>query len=136
MKQKFFIILLAFLFVVGSFECASADDNMEFETYLVDITTTGPDDSDEEPKLTPFFPRKERCPAVPLFCSISRVDGIQISGVDNADIVSFEILDAYGNTIALLQDEPSFIETIFSLNGEYRVVFRLNNQTLTGWIMI
>ena len=136
MKQKFFIILLAFLFVAGSFECASADDNMEFETYLLDITTTGPDDSAEEQE-TPIFPtHKGRCPAAPLFCSISRVGGIQISGVDNAEIMSFEILDAYGNTVALLQDEPSFIETIFSLNGEYCVVFRLQNKILSGWVKI
>ena len=136
MKQKFFIILLAFLFVVGSFECASADDNMEFETYLVDITTTGPDDSDEEPELPPYTPKKEKCPAAPLFCTISRVDGIQISGVDNADIVSFEILDAYGNTVAVLADEASFIDTLFSLKGDFRIVFRFSDRSLAGWIEI
>ena len=136
MKQKFFIILLAFLFVAGSFECASADDNMEFETYLLDITTTGPDDSAEEQE-TPIFPtHKGRCPAAPLFCTISRVDGIQISGVDNADIVSFEILDVYGNTVAVLADEASFIDTLFSLKGEFRIVFRLSDHIMLGWINI
>ncbi|MDE6793074.1 MAG: hypothetical protein K2J48_08340 [Muribaculaceae bacterium] len=133
MKQKILIILLTFLFVAGSFECASADDNMELETYLVDNAATGQDDSDEEP-TTPLIPNKERCPAAPLFCSISKVGGIQISGIDSAEIVCFEILDAYGHTVALLQDEPSFIETIFSLNGEYRIVFRLQNKILSGWI--
>ena len=42
--------------------------------------------------------KTEWCPAAPLFCFISRVDGIQITGVDTIDIVSFEILDLYGNT--------------------------------------
>ena len=42
--------------------------------------------------------KTEWCSAAPLFSSISRVGGIQISGVDNAEIVCFEILDLYGNT--------------------------------------
>ena len=42
--------------------------------------------------------KTEWCSAAPLFCFISRVRGIQISGVDNAEIVCFEILDLYGNT--------------------------------------
>ena len=90
--------------------------------------------SEEPTELNPG--RGQRMPPSPLLCSISRVDGIQISGFENAEIVSFEILDAYGNTVALLQNEPSFIETIFSLNGEYRILFRLNDRILTGWTII
>ena len=136
MKQKFFIILLAFLFVAGSFECASANDNMELETYLLDNATTGQDDSAEEPELPPYTPKKEKCPAAPLFCSISKVGGIQISGIENADIVSFEILDAYGNTVAELADEASFIDTLFSLKGDFRIVFRFSDHIMVGWINI
>ena len=89
--------------------------------------------------LTPENPdpeRGQRMPNIPLFCSISRVGGIQISGIDNAEIVCFEILDAYGNTVAVLADETPFVDTLFSLKGDFRIGFRLSNKTLSGWLSI
>lgn len=89
--------------------------------------------------LTPENPdpgRGQRMPSLPLFCTISKVGGIQISGVDNTEIVSFEILDAYGNTVAVLADEASFIDTLFSLKGDFRIVFRFSDHIMVGWINI
>ncbi|MBD5308807.1 MAG: hypothetical protein HDS10_00025 [Bacteroides sp.] len=72
-------------------------------------------------------------PAVHVFCTISKTHGVQIAGVDNSEIENFKIWDI---TVAVLSDEASFIETLFSLKGEYRIVFRLSNRSLAGWIVI
>ncbi|MDE6008921.1 MAG: hypothetical protein K2G90_06900 [Muribaculaceae bacterium] len=125
-SKTLFCVIVLFISTLSTAPVKAQDilpeDN---ETLSTTLTLKNPDPE-----------RGQRMPSLLLFCSISKVGGIQISGIENAEIVSFEILDAYGNTVALLQDEPSFIETIFSLNGEYRVVFRLHNCILFGWINI
>lgn len=131
MAKTIFKLVLMLTFLFPGMGMANADDPDCIDISLYCVETDS--DSGDIIKIDPKGPR---CPAAPLFCTISRVDGIQISGIENAEIVSFEILDAYGNTIALLQDESSFIETIFSLNGKYLVIFCLGDRSLAGWIEI
>ncbi|MDE5976798.1 MAG: hypothetical protein K2G69_09635, partial [Muribaculaceae bacterium] len=81
-------------------------------------------------------PSRKKTPSAPVMVNVSAKDGLSIPGVDSSEILSFEIRDAYGNTVAILTDEDSFIETLFSLSGEYRLIFRLPGRTLAGWICI
>ncbi|MDE5886358.1 MAG: hypothetical protein K2H46_02100 [Muribaculaceae bacterium] len=127
MKQIFTKLSLVMVLIIG----------FGFNSSLYAQESNMGDEENVTSYLTPENPdpaHGNRMPPAPIVCLISKVDGVEIAGVANSEIVSFEILDAYGNTVALLQDEPSFIETIFSLNGEYRIVFRLQNKILSGWI--
>ena len=131
MAKTIFKLVLMLTFLLSGMGMANADDPDCIDISLYCVKT----DSDSG-DIIEIDPKGPRCPAAPLFCSISKVGGIQISGVENADIVSFEILDAYGNTVAELADEASFIDTLFSLKGDFRIVFRFSDRSLAGWIEI
>ncbi|MDE5976491.1 MAG: hypothetical protein K2G69_08075 [Muribaculaceae bacterium] len=110
----------------------STGDREPVETWLTEA-----DSEEEERDEIPINPpAKGRIPSQPHHCHIGQTGGIVIGGVDSSEILSFEIRDTYGNTVAILADEASFIETLFSLSGEYRLIFRLPGRTLAGWINI
>ena len=131
MAKTIFKLVLMLTFLLSGMGMANADDPDCIDISLYCVKT----DSDSG-DIIEIDPKGPRCPAAPLFCSISKVGGIQISGIENADIVSFEILDAYGNTVAELADEASFIDTLFSLKGDFRIVFRFSDHIMVGWINI
>ena len=126
------LLYAAFLPDVGISAMAKTEGT-DIGTWLIQDYSDSDEDEDEIP-LTP--PSRHRIPAKGIYCNISSVDGITIPGMDVSEIVSFEIRDAYGNTVAILTDEASFIETLFYLSGEYRLIFRLPGRTLAGWILI
>ena len=131
MAKTIFKLVLMLTFLLSGMGMANADDPdcIDISLYCVETDSDSGD-------IIEIDPKGPRCPAAPLFCSISKVGGIQISGIENADIVSFEILDAYGNTVAELADEASFIDTLFSLKGDFRIVFRFSDHIMVGWINI
>ncbi|MDE6576866.1 MAG: hypothetical protein K2K58_01680 [Muribaculaceae bacterium] len=123
--KKLLQILSILTALLCSVNCmAMTDSNYDLTVYV------------EENHENPDPNRGQRAPQVPLLCSISVTDGLRISGIDNSLIESFEIRDGYGNTIAVLSDEASFIDIVFSLHGEYRIIFYLNDRTLSGWINV
>ena len=123
-------ILILTLALAGYIE-SYADDGSTVSSVLYTI------DADEDlSDLIIINPKGSRIPAAPISCRISMTEGVQISGIDTSLIEVFEIQDVNGIPLAILADEESFIETIFSLQGEYRIIFRLNDRTLSGWVEI
>lgn len=129
-RASYKIFLLLVLLIIGS-RGISADN-----TESVSISLYTEETDSESGDLLELDPKGPRIPAAPLFCTITKTEGVQITGVDNSEIEGFEIRDIYGNTIAVLSDESSFVDTLFTLKGEYRILFRLSNRSLAGWIQI
>ncbi len=101
--------------------------SVDSEEIIINLT--------EEPQL-PDSPRRNRLPAHQFFCLISKSGAVIISGFDSDSITSFEIYDSNGNPLVTVEDEASFIEFLFSMHGEVRIVLRLSNLSLTGWVEI
>ena len=121
--------MLLLLLPVMPLYATKDNDSEDRECYLEET-----DDEEEEHVKDPG--RRHRLPSQHVLCVISMETGISIPGMDSSEIVGYEIRDASGNTVAILADEASFIETLFSLSGEYRLIFRLPGRTLAGWINI
>ncbi|MDE6096462.1 MAG: hypothetical protein K2G52_09770 [Muribaculaceae bacterium] len=78
--------------------------------------------------------RGERMPQQPIVCSISKDSGITIkNNFDISEISSFEIWNQ-NTCIASFIDQKDFIDMIFSLKGEYQLIFRFKNYLLSGYI--
>ena len=75
-------------------------------------------------------------PTRPILCSISVDDGVSFDDGSNPDIVSYEIKDADNNPIAITGDEADFIQTLFSLTGEYMIQFRTDQYVYLSLIHI
>lgn len=78
----------------------------------------------------------DRMPTRPILCSISIEDGVSFDDGSNPDIISYEIKDADNNPIAVTGDEEDFIQTLFSLTGEYVIQFRTDEYVYYGGICI
>lgn len=85
---------------------------------------------DEDPR------NYHRIPSRPILCSISVDDGVSFDDGSNPDIISYEIKDADNNSIAITCDEADFIQTLFSLTGEYVILFRTDQYVYYGSISI
>ena len=129
MKLRILLTLFIFTVCTNLTPCVAQD----YRIYMTETEDDGDEDSDDRVVIDPIGPRST---VTPLICSIDTEEGVSIPGIEVPEIVSFEIRDAYGNTVAILADEASFIETLFSLSGEYRLIFRLPGRTLAGWILI
>lgn len=77
-----------------------------------------------------------RMPTRPILCSISVDDGVSFADGSNPDIISYEIKDADNNPVAVTGDEADFIQTLFSLTGEYVIQFRTDQYVYCGSICI
>ena len=77
-----------------------------------------------------------RMPTRPILCSISFEDGVSFDDGSNRDIISYEIKDIDNNTVAVIGDEADFIQTLFSLSGEYVIQFRTDEYVYYGSICI
>lgn len=75
----------------------------------------------EEPEINPNIdPHGKRTNRCPLTGTVS-TSGVYIPGVDNNDIISFEIYTSNGICTGIFSEEMDFIETLFSLSGEYEI---------------
>lgn len=114
---------------------ASTIENSEdlIEIYLHQSDTDDDNTSDEEQGK---HNHGERMPQRPIVCSISNDSGISLPNYfDVSEISSFEIWNQ-NNCIAAFGDQSDFINLIFSLKGEYQIVFRSPNYFLYGVIYL
>ncbi|MBD5189627.1 MAG: hypothetical protein HDS95_05045 [Bacteroidales bacterium] len=81
------------------------------------------------------LPKGKRMPSKTLRAEIS-LSGIYIPGVDNNDIISFEIYTSKGICMGIFSEEMDFIETLFSLSGEYEIRIVTEYATFAGIIEI
>lgn len=101
------------------------------EIYLHQSDTDDDNTSDDERDK---HNRGERMPQQPIVCSISNDSGISLPNYfDVSEISSFEIWNQ-NTCIASFIDQKDFIDMIFSLKGEYQLIFRFKNYLLSGYI--
>ncbi|MDE6026713.1 MAG: hypothetical protein K2G23_01400 [Muribaculaceae bacterium] len=84
----------------------------------------------EKPELPP---KGERKPSRKLAAHIG--DGwVMIEGVDESEILSYDINGYDGFPLASFDSAPEFTETLFSLHGEYEVSFTTDEYIYTGYV--
>ena len=62
--------------------------------------------------------------------------GVNIPGVENSEIISFEIYDLSGICLGIYSDETDFVNALFSLSGEFEIVFATENTTFAGIVEV
>lgn len=74
-----------------------------------------------------------RAPSRPIYCSISRINGIEINAIDKNDIELFEI---YRDGICILSssEEKDFINILFSTSESFEVRLISTNYAFIGYI--
>lgn len=125
-------LLTAFLIL---FSCSMAfawEYSSSIQVKLLSYSTA----YDSEPKYDENPNNHHRMPTRPILCSISIEDGVSFDDGSNPDIISYEIKDADNNPIAVTGDEADFIQTLFSLTGEYVIQFRTDQYVYCGSICI
>ena len=117
----------------SAFGCPYNEDGEDLDIILFYCSDSSGEDSGDE---NDDKQRGERMPQRPIICSISNDSGISLPNYfDVSEISSFEIWDQ-NNCIAAFGDQSDFINLIFSLNGEYQIVFRSPTYTLKGQISL
>lgn len=125
-------ILTVFL-ILFSCSIAFAWNNQQYlKVNLHSISTA----TDSEPEYDENIDGYHRMPTRPILCSISIEDGVSFDDGSNPDIISYEIKDADNNPVAVTGDEADFIQTLFSLTGEYVIQFRTDQYVYCGSICI
>lgn len=73
---------------------------------------------------------------VALTCTIGEENGVEISGTTD-EIIAYEIWDATGSVcIGYFTDEEEFVEYLFSLNGDFRIILFYSDCILTGEVSL
>ncbi len=94
-----------------------------------------PVSGETEPKHNESTNTKHRLPSCLIPCVISEA-GVAFQMDCPPEILVYEIADADGNVIASFGDEASFVQTLFSLTGDYTVVFTTAGYVYYGWVSI
>lgn len=125
-------ILTLFLIMLSCSIAAAWDNGQSVQVNLYSSATTSysEQDPDENKNI------HHRIPSRPILCSISIEDGVSFNDSSNPDIFSYEIKDADNNPVAVTGDEADFIQTLFSLTGEYVIQFRTDQYVYYGSISI
>lgn len=75
-----------------------------------------------------------RTPGRAIQCSISCIEGVSIEDHD-VEVYSYEIWDTDGETCQFAtSDEPDFVNTLFTMEGEYQVQFNSNDYIYVGYV--
>lgn len=74
----------------------------------------------------------QRAPARPIYCNISKDNGVEISVLD-CEIISYEIWDLEGNyCIASFSEEAEFVEFVFSMTSNFTIKIITDDFYLFG----
>ena len=60
--------------------------------------------------------------------------GVNIPGVENSEIISFEIYDLSGICMGIYSAEMDFVNALFSLSGEFEIRFVTDEAAFAGTI--
>ena len=108
-------ILTLFLIMVSCSIAVAWDTGQSVHVKLLSSSAT----TNTDPKPDESTDVRHRMPTRPILCSISIEDGVSFDDGSNPEIISYEIKDADNNPVAVTGDEADFIQTLFSLTGEY-----------------
>lgn len=77
-----------------------------------------------------------RTPPMPIYCVISRTDGINIAGLTE-DITSYEIWDtSHEINIASFFEESDFLDYLLTQTGDFQLNFETENYNVFGYISL
>ena len=80
--------------------------------------------------------RGNRAPGSLIGAIISLDGGVEIQGIDSADILSYDICDEEGVCLASFADESGFTSFLFSNAGAYMVRFTTDDYIYIGCVEI
>lgn len=80
--------------------------------------------------------RGDRAPGCPMEAIISLDGGVEIQGLDSADILSYEVCDEEGVCLVSFADESDFTDFLFSSAGAYMVRFTTDDYIYIGYVEI
>lgn len=109
---------------------------MSFSMFGIDLNLTLDLTNQEEHERVEQGNGGRREAPIPILCYIDENTGISFSSDLNLECITFEIQDKSGNIVGIFVDEFDFIEVLFSLQGEYKLVFTTPDYYLTGWITL
>lgn len=119
----FLLMMLSSLFMDLK---AQSDHNILIEVYATE------DPDPEEPEE----PEGHRSVNMPLMCYISKTTGIEIINF-SGDIQSYIIATPDNSEIiAEFSNESDFIDLLFNLYGEVKIIFSTEFSTLVGYVFL
>ncbi|MDE6859519.1 MAG: hypothetical protein K2J65_03785 [Duncaniella sp.] len=128
-KYIVFTILFTVLLVFQSTEIFAG----AFNTLTVSLDRKELIEPQDGPDYDPPIHRFE---TEAVGCTITRGNGVEISGTTD-EIIAYEIWDATGSVcIGYFTDEEEFVEYLFSLNGEFRIILFYSDCILTGEVSL
>lgn len=75
----------------------------------------------QDPYPVDYPPLGSRIPPHPIYCNISKDNGVEISTID-CEINSYEVWDIDGNyCIASFSEETEFVEFVFSMTSNFTI---------------
>ena len=75
-----------------------------------------------------------RTPSMPIYCIISRTNGLNIVGIFD-DIISYEVCEiSSGINIASFSEESEFLAFLLCQIGNFQIKFETENYTIVGYI--
>ena len=92
--------------------------------------------STSEPEKNDIPQHGHRTPGCPIEAIISLGGGVEIQGIDSADILSYEVCDEEGVCLASFADESDFTGFLFSNAGAYMVRFITDDYIYIGYVEI
>lgn len=126
--------VLSFLLLVLLYSVALASEySIEDEQYIKLNLLAVPDASGKDREPDDDLNNKRRLPSSFVSCIIDE-NGVSIQMDTTPEIISYEIYDADGMLICSVGDEETFIQTLFSMSGNYTVVFRTQEYAYIGSI--
>ena len=128
MKTRRFLTLVSMLLA-----CAVAFASGPGQS--VDVNLSSSPVTGQEPEHDENTKNRHRLPSRHIPCVISEA-GVSFRMDCPPEILVYEIADTDGNVIATCGDEASFVQTLFSLTGEYTVVFTTAEYVYYGCVNI
>lgn len=92
--------------------------------------------SDDVPVIEPE-PEGQRKPSAPILCTIDSDSGVHLMNISNDEIVLYVIYTVDTEECVFMSNsESDFTNVLFSLRGEFRIIFRFNDYALSGFVEI
>lgn len=132
LKLPTIVLLLLFYFVAFASENynSTADNEQYIQLNLKVVPASG-----QDPKSDKDIFNKHRIPGSPIPCIIDE-NGVSFQMDTTPEIIGYEIYDSESVLIYSVGDEEDFIQTLFSLSGNYTVVFRTEEYAYIGSIKL
>lgn len=129
-------LLLAIVMMLLSYMNTTAANYVSGSCQSVQVNLFAkPVATDEEPEHDDNTSTKHRLPSCPIPCTIDE-NGVTFQMDSEPEIINYDIYDAEGVLIASFGDEEAFIQTLFSLSGDYTVAFTTAEYVYTGYVSI